>query len=246
MKKVFAFVMTAALMLIGLQAFAQDIILKTDNSIIRANIEEINGDNIVYHNYDNPDGPVYKLPISQVQRVQFKNGTEQAFNTASAVSVNYAAPQAVPAAPAYSGFNPNQKLTRRGANLFLGNYELNDDEIRQVIGQDLWEETFSGARGQYGFAQAMELVGDVFLGVGLGGNIWLLTSGWGSSVGWTLFFIGYSGALTFYSIGLPFAAIANGRMNWVVQEANHRRGLAFEPTFNLGLAPHGVGLTVTF
>ena len=239
MKRIIAFVMTAALMLIGVQAFAQDIILKTDNTIIRANIEEINGENVVYHAYDNPDGPVFKLPISQIQSIQFKNGTEQKFNQQPAPVYNRA-PQV------YAGPNFSQRLTRRGSNLYLGTYELNDEEIRQVIGQDLWEETFVGARGQYGFAQAMTLVGDVFLAFGIGGSITLLATRWQNSIGWTFFYVGYSGALTFFSIAIPFSSMANGRLNWLVQEANHRNGYAFEPKLNMGLAPHGVGLTVTF
>ena len=237
MKKLFAFVMTAALMLIGVQAFAQDIILKTDNTIIRANIEEINGENVVYHAYDNPDGPIFKLPISQIQSIQFKNGTEQKFNQAPA---NRFAQQV----PVYSAPNYGQRLTRRGANLYLGTYQLDDNQIREIIGQDLWEETFVGARGQYSFGSAMELVGDAFLGFGIGGMISGLVAN--SSLGWTFAYIGFSGALTFFTIGIPFASIGNGRMNWVVEEANKRNGYAFQPKMNMGFAPHGLGLTVTF
>jgi len=243
MKRFLTSVLASAFLFLGIQAFAQDIILKTDNSIIRANIEEINGDNVVYHNYDNPDGPIFKLPINQVQRIQFKNGTEQVFNTAPAASMY------VNSAPAYSGFNLNQRLVRRGKNLYLGTYELNDEEIQQIIGQDLWEQTFVGARGQYNFANTMELVGDVFLILGLSGEVFcIINHNWSPYSTWytTMFYSGLSAALTFYSIALPFSCIANGRMNWVVEESNHRRGLAFEPTLNMGLAPHGLGLTVNF
>lgn len=248
MKKVFATLMAAALMLMGLQAFAQDIILKKDNTMVRANIEEINGENVVYHAFDNPDGPLFKLPISQVAKIQFKNGTEQVFNnTPAPVASPYVAP----------GFGNQGKLIRDDDQLFINGHELGDEEIKAVIGEQLWQETFASARGQFKAGKVLTNIGIPFAAAGGGLMIAGLilaattTSTRSSTYEAAAILVGvgapfFGTGLTLMSIGIPLRCIGNGRMEWVVDETNRNSGYAMQPKVNFGFQQHGVGVSINF
>jgi len=249
MKKVFASIVAGALMLIGMQAFAQDIILKTDNSMVRAKIDEINGDEVVYHAYENQDGPVFKLPLSQVAKIQFSNGTEQVFSSQ-------------PAAPASPQYGPSNtagnmyvgKLLRDGDELLLNGRELSDQEIQALIGQQIWEETYASARAQYKAGKALMGVGIPFFSVGLGffaAGLIVSAAADEPQVGAIL--AGYIGAPfmgaggTLMSFGIPLRIIGSKRLNWAVDEANKNRGYAMkEPTLNFGVQRYGMGIALRF
>ena len=70
-------------------AYAQDVIVKTDNSTILSKVEEISTESIKYRKWDNLDGPVYILNISEVISINYSNGTMETFkgkNTSSTKS----------------------------------------------------------------------------------------------------------------------------------------------------------------
>lgn len=248
MKKVFATLMAAALMLMGLQAFAQDIILKKDNTMVRANIEEINGENVVYHAFDNPDGPLFKLPISQVAKIQFKNGTEQVFDNTPAPAV--ASPYVAP------GYGLQGKLTRDDSEVYLNGRALGDEEIKAIIGQQLWDDTFASARGQYKAGKVLTNIGIPFTAAGgglmLAGFILAATGSTKSSTyeaGAILVGVGapfFGTGMTLLTIGIPLKCIGNGRLNWVVDEANKNNGYAMQPKLNFGFQQNGVGVALRF
>lgn len=247
MKKVFATLMAAALMLMGLQAFAQDIILKKDNTMVRAIIDEINGTEVVYHSYDNPNGPVFKLPVNQVAKIQFKNGTEQVFNNTPAPAV--ASPYVAP------GFGNQGKLVRDDDELFINGHELGDEEIKAVIGEQLWNDTFASARGQFKVGKVLTNIGIPFTAAGGGLMVagFIVAAAGGSSAyeaGAILVGVGapfMSVGLTLMSIGIPLKCIGNGRMEWVVGEANKNNGFAMQqPKVNFGLQQYGVGVALRF
>ena len=62
-------------------AFGQDIILTTENELIRAKIIKITNDIVQYNRYDNLEGPVYEMPISLLQKIDFENGTVETFTS---------------------------------------------------------------------------------------------------------------------------------------------------------------------
>ncbi|MDR2120897.1 MAG: hypothetical protein LBP64_08525 [Tannerella sp.] len=62
--------------------FAQDVIVTRDAKKINAKVTEVNLDNIRYRNFDNPDGPTYTLPKSQILSILYQNGTVETFDDA--------------------------------------------------------------------------------------------------------------------------------------------------------------------
>lgn len=68
-----------ACILASVSANAQDVIVKTDNSTILSKVEEISAESIKYRKWDNLDGPVYVLNISEVISINYSNGTMETF-----------------------------------------------------------------------------------------------------------------------------------------------------------------------
>lgn len=62
-------------------ASAQDIIITRESDIIRAVVKEIDENDIVYKDFDNQDGPVYRIGQSKVLKIRFQNGKEQEFGS---------------------------------------------------------------------------------------------------------------------------------------------------------------------
>jgi len=68
-----------ACILASVSANAQDVIVKTDNSTILSKVEEISSESIKYRKWDNLDGPVYVLNISEIISINYSNGTMETF-----------------------------------------------------------------------------------------------------------------------------------------------------------------------
>ena len=68
-----------ACILVSVSANAQDVIVKTDTSTILSKVEEISAESIKYRKWNNLDGPVYVLNISEVISVNYSNGTMETF-----------------------------------------------------------------------------------------------------------------------------------------------------------------------
>lgn len=67
------------MVLVSLQANAQDIIVKTDKSEIKAKILEIEENTIKYKKFEFQDGPSYNINKSDVFMIIYKNGTRETF-----------------------------------------------------------------------------------------------------------------------------------------------------------------------
>ncbi len=59
--------------------FGQDIILTKESELIRARITKITTDIVQYNRADNLEGPIYELPISLIEKIDFENGVVQFF-----------------------------------------------------------------------------------------------------------------------------------------------------------------------
>ncbi len=75
------------------KTFGQDIILTTENEMIRAKITKITNDIVQYNRYDNLEGPVYELPISLLQKIDFENGTVETFQLENETVTNSELPK---------------------------------------------------------------------------------------------------------------------------------------------------------
>lgn len=64
--------------------FAQDVIVKKDGSIIMSKVLKISETEIEYRNFDNPDGPIRTVSISNVLSINYQNGEKEMFGDAQA------------------------------------------------------------------------------------------------------------------------------------------------------------------
>lgn len=65
-------------------SMAQDIIVKKDGSAIIAKVLKISETEIEYKNFDNQDGPIRSVSISNVMSINYQNGEKEMFNAADA------------------------------------------------------------------------------------------------------------------------------------------------------------------
>ena len=82
---------TLVLMSLSLAISAQDIIVTRDNKRIDANITEVSGDNIRYKKANSPDGPVFVMPVKDINSIVYKNGDVQTFEETTATQSQPAA-----------------------------------------------------------------------------------------------------------------------------------------------------------
>jgi len=68
---------TFYLIILSLQTLAQDIIIKSDGSEIKALVEEITYDFIKYKNFDQPEGPIRNIALIDVFMIIYKNGSRE-------------------------------------------------------------------------------------------------------------------------------------------------------------------------
>ena len=78
-------------MSLSLAVSAQDIIVTRDNKRIDANITEVSGDNIRYKKANSPDGPVFVMPVKDINSIVYKNGDVQTFEETAATQSQPAA-----------------------------------------------------------------------------------------------------------------------------------------------------------
>lgn len=79
MKKLNSLLLLLILCSFGYLVKAQDMIVKTDGSIVKAKIVEIGDDVIKYKKADNPDGPLYSVSKSNITSINYADGTVEKF-----------------------------------------------------------------------------------------------------------------------------------------------------------------------
>ena len=154
-------------------------------------------------------------------------------------------------------------IHREGANLAdqRGNI-LTDQEVLTLIGSDVYEKTYVGAQKQRKAGKALiwsgvggMVGGAVLYGVGLSkiaGDVNQNSSkdeiqtalekhpgSAGMVLGGTLLMA--AGAIAL-DAGIPLAIIGKKRLNWVADDYNARKNLAYQ----VGATPNGVGLALRF
>ena len=154
-------------------------------------------------------------------------------------------------------------IHREGANLAdqRGNI-LTDQEVLTLIGQDIYDQTYVGAQKQRKAGKALiwsgagGLVGGTVLyGVGLSkiaGEVNQNSSkdeiqtalekhpgSAGMVLGGTLLMA--AGAIAL-DAGIPLAIIGKKRLNWIADDYNARKGVAYQ----VGATPNGVGIALRF
>lgn len=63
----------------SMSAWSQDIIIKRTGDDIKARVTEVGQSEIKYRKFDNQEGPVYSIPVSEVVAIRYENGTNDVF-----------------------------------------------------------------------------------------------------------------------------------------------------------------------
>ncbi len=66
--------------------FGQDILYKKDGTKDSVIVEEVNPTEVVYKKFSRPDGPLYRLPKSQILLIEYKDGAIDVFDGAQNLS----------------------------------------------------------------------------------------------------------------------------------------------------------------
>ena len=159
-----------------------------------------------------------------------------------------------------------KSIERKGANLVdnRGNI-LSDTEVRNLVGEQIFSETYLGAKKQAAIGRKLVSGGIAGSVVGVGavfGGSYLIAKnshieGTGENqklvyddkqkaqLGAILFaggaiMAGLSG--TALSIGIPFSIVGKSRLNWVADNYNAGSDI----TYHIGATPNGVGLALQF
>ena len=163
---------------------------------------------------------------------------------------------------------PNS-LNRSGADFVDENgHVLTDQEIFSLIGDDVYNETYSGAVKQYNVGKALITAGSIAAGVGTVGTIGGAVAMYyciknqhiyyeerngkyvvkGADDAGLLALLGYAAGVSALVIGdaclmvgIPLSIIGNKRLDWIAEDYNHDMA-----SLHLGLTPHGAGLVLNF
>lgn len=163
---------------VNFACLAQDVIRKTDGSSIKAIVKEINDSEVKYNRFDNPDGPLYVIPLSSIVSITYKNGSVDTFGSNSesrpSTEKSSAHPGAVdPYAPNYSSANEPQSAGVNPNSLILNQngQRVSDAELLRIYGADGYTGDYKGAAYYKKKAKALQLTawigGGVIAGAGI-------------------------------------------------------------------------------
>ena len=146
---------------------------------------------------------------------------------------------------------------------------LSDQDVFQLVGEDVYNETYKGARTQYKAGNALIIVGAATAGVGLVGTI-----GGAVAVAYgieknhipvkpnkqidynnctekgKLAILGYAGGITLLAagatclaVGIPLKVIGTKRLNWIAEDYNNS---VVSANLSMGFTQNGAGLVLNF
>jgi len=137
-------VLALFLAIIAGSTFAQDVIIKNDGSTVLCKVQEISNSEIKYKKWSNLDGPVYRLSVTDVTRINFENGEVELFENKQSLSD-------VNSTILYDDSNydnPNYidgELKLSGNKVYIEDQQLSDAELRQLLGKE-WYIQFATGR----------------------------------------------------------------------------------------------------
>ncbi len=155
--------------------------------------------------------------------------------------------------------NANAQYARKGADLVDQNkVVLSDQDIINLVGNDVFDQTVIGARKQYKVGKGLITGGILGIGAGLAGSV--LAGVKAANDGYSDFDTAvendgavlalYLGSTALMSAGIAalnggivLKTIGKKRLDWVSEEANRVSG---NVSLNVGATPHGMGITLNF
>ena len=213
--------------------FAQDVILKTDGSEIKAKILEVDDHQVKYKAFDYQDGPTRIINTYDVMMVSFENGTKEFFNT-----------------------QPSQSIVKTFDNPSYPDLEnefisigTNDDKMLEFFKKYNYTEYYE----DFASACKRRSKGKKLLGAGIGvsvASVALMVCGQ-LAQSEAVYYFGFG--ITFVGEGLiiasiPISAVAGSRKKSIKNDfAKRELGLHSNiPELKFGTTSNGVGLTLNF
>lgn len=155
--------------------------------------------------------------------------------------------------------NANAQYARKGANVVNQNgVVLSDQDIVNLVGNDVFEQTVIGARKQYKAGKGLITGGIIGIGAGLAGAF--ITGYKAGKAGYNdletalsndgsiaAMYLASTAAASLggaaLSGGIILKTIGKKRLDWVSEEANRVSG---NVSLNVGATPHGMGIVLNF
>lgn len=147
---------------------------------------------------------------------------------------------------------------------------LSDQEVFQLIGEEVYNQTYTGACKQYKTGKTLIIVGAVGAGIGTVGTIagaaamaYAIEKGHVTieekngkkvitamddkaklaSLGYITGAVLLGAGVTCLSVGIPLKVIGTKRLDWIAKEYNHSN---YTANFQVGLTQSGAGLVLNF
>ena len=155
--------------------------------------------------------------------------------------------------------NANAQYARKGADLVSQNgVVLSDQDIVNLVGSDVFEQTVVGARKQYKAGKSLITGGIIGIGAGLAGAF--VTGYKAGKAGYNdmqtalsddgsiaALYLASAAAASLGSAaltgGIVMKIIGNKRLDWVSEEADRVSG---NVSLNVGATPNGMGIVLNF
>lgn len=142
MKALRRFSTTLFLLCLAGIAMAQDVIVMKDQTTVMSKVLEITKTEIKYKKWDNQDGPTYYISPLEVLKINYENGEVESFSETTSNQQN-----SKPQKTEYL----NSYMTKSGGWLYLNGRPLSDNEIRNLVGLEGYQQYLKGRKlGQTG------------------------------------------------------------------------------------------------
>lgn len=129
MKKRITILLSTVLAIASIEAMAQDRIHTIKGETIEAIIVEIGDESIVYKDFADQDGPVYRLGVNKIISIQMSNGKQKIFNN---LPRNFTL--------------PSELDTHRGIYIYGDGVEMPNSSLQIVLGQEEYNKLSAGIR----------------------------------------------------------------------------------------------------
>lgn len=81
MKKFILF--NLCILLVSFSGFSQDLITKKNNEDIKAKVIEVSVTDVSYKKFETPEGPIYRVPKSEILMIRYADGSKDVFSDLS-------------------------------------------------------------------------------------------------------------------------------------------------------------------
>lgn len=225
-----------ATMLVVNVAQSQDYLYLINSDTIKSKVLEVNENDVKYKDFENPDGPVYTINKSRIDKIIYQNGKVDYFNSVATDNNQ----------------NSNQNLPKLLSFDELMNLNDNDKEayLSTINVYSIYEKFL---RGNEMTKHGIKLRNSGWFFT-LSGALFVTLSGLGSNSDNGLLFVLGSAALTagqiFFIVSIPVGATGGAlKKSAEIQYREFSLGKSYtsiQPVLNFGLTQNGVGLSLKF